>query len=73
MDWGLMINWAFAATLLVFVGSLVGWFWGRRRRERQGRRRALKVLLATSGSCIASYLGFCIWLLIGLHNLARGQ
>lgn len=73
MDWGLMINWAFAAALLVFIGSLIAWCWGRRRREGRGRRRALKILLAISGSFIALYLGYWIWVLIALRSLARGR
>lgn len=73
MDWGLMINWAFAVALLAFVGSLIAWCWGRRRREGRGRRRPLKILLAISGSFIALYLGYWIWVLIALRNLARGR
>lgn len=67
MDW-LVVNGAFAAALLVFVGGLI---WSRRGtepREGQRPRRALRVVLTASGVVIVVVVAFYVWVVIQLRN-----
>jgi uncharacterized iron-regulated membrane protein len=66
MDWVVLIHWAFATAVLVFIGGLIWWRRGRKRDEGTIRRRVRRTLLTVSVSVIALYLGYCADLMIGL-------
>ncbi|WP_158373440.1 hypothetical protein [Cellulosimicrobium cellulans] len=66
MDWVVLIHWAFATAVLVFIGGLIWWRRSRKRGEGTIRRRVRRTLLTVSGAVIALYLGYCAYLMIGL-------
>ncbi|MCG7285196.1 hypothetical protein MHY85_04300 [Cellulomonas sp. ACRRI] len=67
MDW-LVVNGALAAALLAFAGGLI-WSWrGKKPRERQRPRRALRIVLTFSGAAIVAVVAFYVWVVIQLRN-----